>query len=260
MAYQTLNLELSGAVATLTLNRPEKRNAISAQMMAELLSAFTEVEAIPARVLIVTGAEKAFCSGMDLDELKASSGQSPTEDLEESRRIARLYRRIWSFPKLTVAAVNGAAIGGGCGVATLCDFTISAPEATFGYPEVRIGFMPAVVAVFLARQVGEKHARDLLLTGRIIDAAEAHGLGLVTKIAPAQGLLADTRIFADSLLAASPTSVLKTKKMLCDFAAPQLDRELELATAEGAQIRTTADFREGLASFLEKRRPRWHSK
>ncbi len=260
MAYQTLNLELSGAIATLTLNRPEKRNAISAQSMTELLSAFSEVEANSARVLIVTGAGKAFCSGMDLDELKSTSSQSPIEDMEESRRIARFYRRIWSFPKLTITAVNGPAIGGGCGIATLCDFTLSAPQATFGYPEVRIGFMPAIVAVFLARQIGEKHARDLLLTGRIIDAAEAHRLGLITQIAPAQDLMSAARALADSLLASSPASVLQTKKMLCDFAAPQLDRELELATAAGAQIRSTADFREGLASFLEKRPPKWSAK
>jgi methylglutaconyl-CoA hydratase len=192
--------------------------------------------------------------------LKSTSSQSPIEDMEESRRIARFYRRIWSFPKLTIAAVNGPAIGGGCGIATLCDFTLSAPQATFGYPEVRIGFMPAIVAVFLAHQIGEKHARDLLLTGRIIDAAEAHRLGLITQIVPAQDLMSAAGALADSLLASSPASVLHTKKMLCDFAAPQLDRDLELATAAGAQIRSTADFREGLASFLEKRPPKWSAK
>jgi methylglutaconyl-CoA hydratase len=259
MAYTTLHLEFSGEIATITLARPEKRNAISAAMIADLMAAFTEVESNPARVLILTGAGEAFCSGMDLDALKAVAAQSPTEHLEDSRRTARLYRRIWSFPKPTIAAVNGPAIAGGSGLATLCDFTIAVPEAKFGYPEVRIGFIPAIVSVFLARQIGQKRARDLLLTGRIIDADEAYRLGLVTQIAPAMKLMAEAHSIARDLLSCSPLSVVKTKKLLCNSAAPELDRELELAIAESAQMRSTADFREGLAAFLEKRSPRWNS-
>jgi methylglutaconyl-CoA hydratase len=260
MAYSTLNLEISGDIATITLKRPEKRNAISAEMISELTRALGEVETSAARILIVTGAGKSFCSGMDLDALQAVATRSPMENLEDSRRLAWLLRRIWSFPKLTIAAVNGAAIAGGCGIATLCDFTVSVPEAKFGYTEVRIGFVPAVVSVFLTRQIGEKHARDLLLTGRIIDAAEARHLGLVTQIVPAAELMAATHALGASLLTCSPTSQLRTKKLLCDLAAPELDRELELAIAESAQIRSTADFHEGLASFLEKRPPRWGAK
>jgi methylglutaconyl-CoA hydratase len=260
MAYQTLQLESSGELATITLNRPEKRNAISSEMIAELLSAFDEVEASPARVVILTGAGKAFCSGMDLEALKALATQSPAEQLEDARRLARMFRRIWSFPKPTIAAVNGPAIAGGCGIATLCDFTIAVPEAKFGYPEVRIGFLPAVVSIFLVRQIGEKQARDLLLTGRTMDSAEAHHLGLVTQIAPAEELTKAAQDLAANLLASSPVSLRTTKKLLCDFAAPEIDRELELAIAESAQIRATQDFREGLASFLEKRAPRWSGK
>jgi methylglutaconyl-CoA hydratase len=260
MAYSTLNLEVSSDIATITLSRPEKRNAVSAKMIADLTRALGEVETSSARVLILTGAGKAFCSGLDLDALKSIATQSPTEHLEDSRRMARMMRRIWSFPKPTIAAVNGAAIAAGCGIATLCDFTLSVPEAKFGYPEVRIGFIPAIVSVFLTRQIGEKHARDLLLTGRIIDAAEAHHLGLVTQIVPADELMATAQALAATLVACSPTSLLKTKKLLCDLAAPELDRELELAVAANAQIRSTADFREGVASFLEKRAPRWSGK
>jgi methylglutaconyl-CoA hydratase len=253
----TLHLEFSGDIAIITLNRPEKRNAISAEMMAELVSAFGEVDTSPARLLILTGAGKAFCSGMDLDSLKALSTQSPAEQLEDARRLAHMCRRIWSFPKPTIAAVNGHAIAGGCGIATLCDFTIAVPEAKFGYPEVRIGFLPAVVSIFLVRQVGEKNARDLLLTGKTIDAAEAHRLGMVTQIVPAEALMKAAQELAATLLAASPASLRTTKKLLCDFAAPEIDRELQRAIEESAGIRSTADFREGLASFLEKRAPRW---
>ena len=259
MSHRTLELEISAEIATITLSRPEKRNAISAEMIADLLSALNEVETNPTRVLIVTGAGKAFCSGIDLDALKAIATQSPAEHLEDARGTARLLQRIWSFPKPTIAAVNGPAVGAGCGIATLCDFTIAAPEAKFGYPEVQIGFLPAIVSVFLLRQVGEKRVHDLLLTGRIFDAAEAHRLGLVTQIAPLQDLLNTARNNAAELLACSPLSLLKTKRLLCDFAVPGLDRALELAIAESAQIRSTPELLEGLASFLEKRPPRWRS-
>src|ERR1700687_4041498 len=199
MPYRTLHLEYSAEIAMITLSRPEKRNAITAEMIAELFSTFSEVEASSARVLILTGAGKAFCSGMDLEALKALAEQSPAEQREDADRLAQLCLRIWSFPKPTIAAVNGHAIAGGCGIATLCDFIMAVPEAKFGYPEVRIGFLPAVVSVFLIRQIGEKQARDLLLTGTIIDAAEAHRLGLVTQMAPAQELMSAAQTLAATL-------------------------------------------------------------
>ena len=257
MPYQTIHLEFTGEIAMITLSRPEKRNAITPEMIAELFSAFQEVEESPARVLILTGAGKAFCSGMDLEALKALAEQSLAEQREDADRLARLFLRVWSFPMPTIAAVNGPAIAVGCGLATLCDFTIAVPEGKFGYPEVRIGFLPAVVSVFLVRQIGEKHARDLLLTGRIVDAAEAHRLGLVSQVVPVKELMIAAQILAASLLTCSPVSVQMTKKLLCDFAAPEINREIELAAAQSAQIRTTEDFREGLASFLEKRAPHW---
>lgn len=260
MSYHVIHLEFSGEVAMITLSRPEKRNAITAEMIAELLSAFDEIETSAARVLILTGAGKAFCSGMDLDALKKLATQSLAEQREDADRLARLFLRIWSFPKPTIAAVNGPAIAGGCGLATLCDFTMAAPEVKFGYPEVRIGFLPAVVSVFLVRQIGEKQARNLLLTGRIIDTAEAHRLGLVTQIVPAKELMIAAQILAANVLECSPISLQMTKKLLWDFAAPEIERELELAATASAQIRTTLDFSEGLASFLEKRGPRWSGK
>jgi methylglutaconyl-CoA hydratase len=260
MNYQTLQLAVTGEIATITLNRPEKRNAISPEMIVEILAAFDEVESSPARVLIITGAGKAFCSGMDLEALKALAKQSPTEQREDADRLTKLFRRIWSFPKPAIAAVNGHAIAGGCGLATLCDFTLAVPEAKFGYPEVRIGFLPAVVSIFLIRQIGEKQARNLLLTGKTIDAAEAHRMGLISEIVAAEELIKSAQELAATLIASSPTSLRITKKLLCDFAAPETNRELELAAMESAQIRSTEDFREGLSSFLEKRTPRWTGK
>ena len=165
MAYTTLRLNFEDKVATLTLDRPEKSNAISPQMIQDLMAALDEIEQTGARAAIVTGAGKAFCAGMDLEALKAFPSQSPEQIVEDARHIDAMFRRIYTFPKPLIAAVNGAAIAGGCGIATFGDFTLAAPEAKFGYTEVRIGFMPAIVATFVVRQVGEKRARDLLLTG-----------------------------------------------------------------------------------------------
>ena len=176
--YATLALTYDGAIATLTLNRPEKRNAISYELIEELHHALHEVQKSAAYILILTGAGAAFCSGMDLDNLRGITRQTEEENLADSGRMAHMFRALYDFPKVTIAAVNGAAIAGGCGLATLCDFTLASSDAKFGYTEVRIGFVPAIVSTFLLRQVGEKQARDLLLSGRILDAEEALTLGL----------------------------------------------------------------------------------
>ncbi len=257
MAYETILLEYNDSVATLTLNRPEKRNALSFQLIGELMRALDEVEQSQARALILTGAGKAFCSGMDLAELRSLLGKSPEQHLEDSSHAARLFRRIFDFPKPTIAAVNGAAIAGGTGVATMCDFTLAAPEAKFGYTEVRIGFVPAVVASILVWQVGHKIARDLLLTGRLFGAEEALRLGLVNEVVAADNLMGRARELAGVLLESSPSSLRATKKLLAGFLNETLDEQLAEAMRQNAAIRTTHDFREGITAFLEKRKPRW---
>src|SRR5216684_7053093 len=197
--FSTLLLDITGNLATITLNRPDKRNAISTAMIAELQSALDEIEMSHARVGILTG----------------------------------------------------------CGIATLCDFTLAAPEAKFGYTEVKIGFLPAIVSVFLSRQIGEKRTRDLLLTGRILDPAEAKEIGLINEIVPAEKLIQRAKELADILIAASPGSVTRAKRLLTSAAAAGVDADLERAILENARIRCTPDFKEGLASFLEKRKPVW---
>jgi methylglutaconyl-CoA hydratase len=255
--YETLLLDTSGQIARLTLNRPEKRNALSPLTICELMTALDEIEKSKARVAILTGAGKAFCAGMDLETLAAIAKQSAHENQEDSRKIAKMFRRIWSFPRPLIAAVNGHALAGGCGIATLCDFTIAAPEAKFGYTEVKIGFLPAIVSVFLSRQVGEKRTRDLLLTGRLVEAAEAKEIGLVTEIVAPERLMARAEEIAEVLIAASPSSVTRAKRLLTSAAAAGVDHDLERAILESARIRCTPDFKEGLASFLEKRKPVW---
>jgi methylglutaconyl-CoA hydratase len=257
MNYATVHLELEGQTATVTLNRPAKRNAITPQMIEELMAALGAIESSAARVAILTGAGKAFCAGMDLAALKDFPSQTPEQIVEDARRIAALFRRVYFFPKPLIAAVNGAAVAGGCGIATFADFTLAVPEAKFGYTEVRIGFMPAIVATFVLRQVGEKRGRDLLMTGRIFEAEEALRLGLMNEVVPSDKLMSRARELAASLIELSPTSLIFTKRLLCKFVEAEVDRDLELAVAESSRIRATADFREGLQAFLDKRKPVW---
>jgi methylglutaconyl-CoA hydratase len=260
MNYETLQLVFDSSIATITLNRPEKRNAISFALIDDLLRALQEVEASDALVLILTGAGKAFCSGMDLENLKALLGRTPEQNLQDSETMVRLFRSLYEFPKVTIAAVNGPAIAGGTGLALLCDFTLAVPEAKFGYTEVRIGFVPAIVSTFLLRQVGEKHARDLLLTGRIIGTEEAYRMGLINEIVAPEKLLTRARELAALLMENSPSSLRATKQLLNDHARAELDTQIEAAIRENAAVRTTADFREGITSFLEKRKPIWTGK
>jgi methylglutaconyl-CoA hydratase len=257
MSYKTIELSHNSGVATITLNRPDKRNAISFELIDDLLQALDEVAKSPARILIMTGAGKAFCSGMDLENLKSLLGRSPEQNLQDSQTMVRLFRSLHEFPKVTIAAVNGPAIAGGTGLALLCDFTLAVPEAKFGYTEVRIGFVPAIVSTFLLRQVGEKQARDLLLTGRIFGAEEAARMGLINEIVAPDKLMARARELAVLLMENSPTSLRATKQLLTDHARAELDAQIEAAVRENAGIRSTADFREGISSFLEKRKPRW---
>ena len=260
MNFKTLLLANESGLALITLNRPEKRNAVSFELVEELLRALDEIEKSDAQVLIITGAGKAFCAGLDLDDLKALVGKSHEENVKDSAFMARLFRRIYEFPLPTIAAVNGAAIAGGTGIATMCDFTLAVPEAKFGYTEVRIGFVPAIVSSFLVMQVGHKIARDLLLTGRLFDAAEAHRIGLVNEIFVPGKLMTRARELAALLMENSPSSMRLTKKLINGFIAAQLDRQIAQAVEDNARIRTTADFREGISSFLEKRKPKWTGK
>jgi methylglutaconyl-CoA hydratase len=237
MKYETLHFETAAHLSTITLNRPEKRNAISIQMIAELQAALDEIEKTHTRVVIVTGAGKAFCAGIDLDYLQAIGQQSAAENQEDSKRIAKMFRKIWSYSRPMIAAVNGHALAGGCGIATLCDFTLAVPEAKFGYSEVKIGFLPAIVSVFLT--------------------PEAKELGLVNEIVPAENLMKRAHELAETILAASPSSITRAKHLLVSAAAASVDHDLERAVLESARVRCTPDFKEGLAAFLEKRRPVW---
>ncbi len=163
MGYSTLNFQDDGhGIVTITLSVPEKRNAISSQMVGELLGAFQQAEKGPTRVVIITGSGKAFCAGMDLSELQELARETQEKNVENARRLSKMLYRLYSFPKPVIAAVNGPAIAGGSMLATLADFTLAVPEAKFGYPEVKLGFMPALVVVFLRRQIADRRGAATL--------------------------------------------------------------------------------------------------
>jgi methylglutaconyl-CoA hydratase len=259
---RTVLLEVDETIATITLNRPERRNAISPAMMDELEQALDVCEKGPAaRVVILTGAGPAFSGGMDITALLDGADKPPKQHLADARRLARLFKKIYAFPLPTIAAVNGPAIAGGCGLATLCDFTLASPSATFGYPEVNIGFIPAMVSVFLWRQVGDRRVRELLLGGQVISAREAYRIGLISEVvADGHKLMLRAYDVAASLVSHSPTALGRMKALLQQLMGLDVDEALEAAARASVDQRQTEDYREGLRAFLEKRRPVWRSK
>jgi len=260
VAYKTILFAEAQGVATITLNRADRRNAISYELIDDLMAALKQAAGSAAQVIVLTGAGNAFCSGMDLDNLKQLTGRTHEQNLKDSETMALLFRSLYDFPKPTIAAVNGPAIAGGTGLATLCDFTLASPEAKFGYTEVRIGFVPAIVSSFLIANVGEKRARELLLTGRVFGAEEALKLGLVNEIVASDQLLPRANELARQLMENSPASLQATKKLLSGYTRDQLDRQVRQAVQANAAIRQTADFKEGITSFLENRKPTWTGK
>lgn len=255
--YSAILIADDGPIRTITLNRPERRNAMTPAMQQELIAAMEAAAVSDCRVVVFAGAGDAFCSGLDLSALQQMHGKSAAEHRADAERIARLFRTLYELPKPTIAAVHGAAIAGGTGIATLCDFTLATPAAKFGYTEVRIGFVPAVVSAYLTLQIGDKLARDLLLTGRIFDAHEAYRLGLVNEVVAAEELAGCVRGLASGLAANSPESLAATKQLLATQNKAWLDTAISAAMAANARSRETADFHEGVAAFLEKRKPAW---
>ena len=257
MSDTTILVAEDRGIRTITLNRPERRNAMTPQMQNELIAAMEEAAVSDCRVVVLSGAGNAFCSGLDLEALQGMKQRNEAEHRSDVERIAKLFRTLHELPKPTIAAVHGAAIAGGTGLAMICDFTLAVPAAKFGFTEVRIGFVPALVSAFLALQIGDKRGRDLLLTGRLFDAAEAYRLGLVNEIVAAEDLTARVQALCDVLAANSPQSLATTKRLLAAQNRAWLDAAIAEAMEANAQARETEDFQEGIAAFLEKRKPVW---
>lgn len=253
----TVRIEDERGIRTITLNRPERRNALVPEMQEELIAALGDAEAANARVVILAGEGEAFCAGLDLNVLEQMADKSAEEHRVEAERVTRMFRALWECDLPIIAVVQGAAVAGGTGLATICDFTLAAPEAKFGYTEARIGFVPALVSAYLLQQVGDKVARDLLLTARLFGAEEAFRLGLVSEVVPAAELRSRAFALASELMRNSPESLRATKRLLRAQQEQWLSAATGLAMEANAASRRTGDFREGVSAFLGKRKPRW---
>jgi methylglutaconyl-CoA hydratase len=255
-----VTLEVRGPVAVLRLNRPEVKNALSPALIAALSDRLDELEPMDdARAVVLSAQGSVFCSGADLENLRALSTASSEVIKADSARLSRLFHRLYTFPKPVVAAVEGAAIAGGAGLATACDLVVIGAGARIGYTEVRLGFVAAMVGVILVRSVGEKHARELLLTGKLIDADEAHRIGLINEIVP-DGTACDRAVaLATEIAQNASTALAATKELLASLPGMGLEESLRYAVSLNAWVRTTDDLKEGVSAFLEKRPPKWRT-
>ncbi|MEL7002123.1 MAG: enoyl-CoA hydratase-related protein [Bacteroidota bacterium] len=254
-----VQFESENNIGFITINRPDKRNALNYQVVSELKEAFSKAsEDNSVKVIIFKANGKAFCAGADLAYLQQLQANTYEENLEDSSHLKELFYQIYTLNKVVIAQVHGHAIAGGCGLATVCDFSFTVPEAKFGYTEVRIGFIPAIVKVFLLRKIGEAKAKQLLLTGELISAQEAAALSLVNDIVAPDQLESHVLNFAQMLVDKnSGQSMAFTKQMIADVQAMSLEEGLQYAAEMNAKARASADCQKGIASFLNKEEIKW---
>jgi methylglutaconyl-CoA hydratase len=259
MAFSFLQYSAAERIASITLNRPEKRNALNGPLVAELREAFRMAAADEAvKVVVLKGNGEAFCAGADLEYLQQLQKNSYDENLADSQELMRLFHEIYELDKIVIAQVEGHAIAGGCGLVTLCDLSYAVPEALMGYTEVKIGFIPALVAVFLVRKIGEGRARELLLTGKLVTAEKAAAQGLITAVVPAAEIRAYVAGVAGSLCnEASANSLKVTKKLIGTVLDLPLKEGLLHAATLNAHTREHDDCKRGITAFLNKEKLIW---
>jgi len=257
--FQYLEYSVENRVAYLTLNRPEKRNALNNTLVGELTQAVRMAEeADDVKVVVLRGNGKAFCAGADLDYLQQMQSFTAEENLADSAGLAGMFLGIYRSSKPFIAQIEGHAIAGGCGLASVCDFSFAVPEAQFGYTEVRIGFVPAIVMAFLLRKVGETRARAWLLSGDLFPAETAANHGIITNTIAKEEIAEYVKTFAERLCTQnSSSSMALTKKMIADVPQFPIDEGIAFAARMNALSRSTPDCMRGIASFLHKEELRW---
>jgi methylglutaconyl-CoA hydratase len=260
MEYTSIVVSAQERRALITLNRPEKRNALDNVMIRELTDAFNSANRNPRiRAVVLTGEGAAFCAGMDLEYLRKISGAGQEENLEDARSLMRLLELVHDLKKPVIAMVNGPALGGGCGLASACDFVFASKEkARLGAPEVRMGFLPALILTYLIRRMGEGRAREFVLRGEILGADEAKARCLVTEVVESGSLERRVEEFVAELLrTASPSSITLTKELFARFDEMDAKRANEYAANLNALARNTDDFKKGIDAFLKKENLEW---
>lgn len=259
MNWNFVNYHCEERVGFITLNRPEKRNALNALFVSELKDAFTKAEKdTNCKVIVLKAEGEAFCAGADLAYLQELQSNSYEENLADSTHLMELFQQIYTLPKIVIAQIQGHAIAGGCGLASVCDLAISTEEAKFGYSEVKIGFIPAIVSVFLIKQIGVAKSKELLLTGKIISAQEALSFGLINQVTTKEKLENSVMELAQNLVqATSADSLSLTKQLINGVSDKTISDGFQWAAEMNAQARETEDCKKGIAAFLNKEKLNW---
>ena len=258
MAYDYLKAELENAVFTVTLTRPERHNAFDETLIAEITDAITWANASPhVRVIVLRGEGASFCSGADLNWMKRVAAYSIEENEADARIMQVMFETIANSPKVVVARVQGAAIGGGAGLVATCDIAIAADDTRFAFSEVRLGIAPAVIAPYVLRKIGVGAARALFLTGERFGAAEAYRLGLVQNVVSSYELDAAVNDKITALLQCSPAAITRIKQLVDDIVFQELSHAAPMTVRAIAELRVSAEGQEGIKSFLEKRKPNY---
>lgn len=240
-------------ITLITLNRPERRNALTIELMSELAGAIENAAAKPAqRILILRGAGKAFCTGLDLEAAADGSKAHATAEM-----VARVMLALAETRLVTIATVHGAAVAGGAGIMSACDFVIAAERTKIGYPEVRRGLVAGIVMTFLRRQLRERDLRELLLASELIEAGRAREIGLVNRVVPAHELEAEAQKIAASVLQGAPGAISNSKRLMDELWSSTVKEDIECALRHHMEARESDEAREGIAAFLEKRPPKW---
>ncbi len=259
MNYAYIESTVAERIGYIVLNRPEKRNAFNHELVAELKTAFQQLYGDKhCKIIILKARGEVFSAGADLGYLKSLQSNTFEENLADSTHLMELYKLIYSGPKVVISQIEGSAIAGGCGLATLTDFSFAVPIAKFGYTEVRIGFIPAIVMVFLTRKIGEGRARELLLTGDLLTAEEALKYGMISFVVNADEIETLVYQFAQKLIEnCSSESLANTKRMLARIQDLPYEDALGYAAEQNAHARATTDCQRGIAAFLNKEKNQW---
>ncbi|QIL41985.1 enoyl-CoA hydratase/isomerase family protein [Pedobacter sp. HDW13] len=246
-------------IATITINRPEKRNALDPQLIAKLTAAFIKAsEDDLVKVVILNANGSSFSAGADLEYLQQLQQNSFEENVADSNNLKKLFTTIYYLPKVVIAQVEGHAIAGGCGLATICDIVFATPESNFGYTEVKIGFVPAIVSCFLKQKVSETVSKEILLTGNTFSAEQAQKYNLINFVTNSNEIHQKVQDFALSLCnESSGNSLMITKQLINQTNNPLLEKSLETAVQINARVRESEDFKKGIASFLKKEKINW---
>jgi len=246
-------------IATITINRPEKRNALNPELILALTDAFVRAsEDDLVKVIVLKANGDAFSAGADLEYLQQLQNNTFEENVADSDRLKKLFTTIYFLPKVVIAQVEGHAIAGGCGLATICDIIFATPESNFGYTEVKIGFVPAIVSCFLMRKVNETLAKELLFTGKIFNAEKALAYKLINFVTSSTEIHHKVKEFALGLCnESSGNSLMITKQLIGQTNNAQFEKKLETAVQINARVRESSDFKLGIASFLKKEKINW---